>query len=151
MIEKNYILIISFGYRKIIKKNIIKKLNRPIINLHMSYLPHNRGVYPNLWSFINNTPKGVSIHEIDKKIDNGPIILRKKIIFPNELNQTLSTTYSILFKEIESLFINNFYKILKNKYKKTYYKSKGSIHYKKNTPKNLKNWNIKIKNLKQFL
>ena len=79
ILKKNYILIISFGYRKIIKKNIIKKLNRPIINLHMSYLPHNRGVYPNLWSFINNTPKGVSIHEIDKKIDNGPIILRKKL------------------------------------------------------------------------
>ena len=35
----SYDLIISFGYKKIIKKNILNSLKRPIINLHMSYLP----------------------------------------------------------------------------------------------------------------
>ena len=52
---KNYNLIISFGYNKIIKQNILKKLHRPIINLHISYLPYNRGSNPNFWSFINNS------------------------------------------------------------------------------------------------
>ena len=32
--------VISFGYRKIFKKNILKKLKYPPINLHMSYLPY---------------------------------------------------------------------------------------------------------------
>ena len=33
-------LIISFGYKKIIKRNILKKLERPPVNLHISYLHH---------------------------------------------------------------------------------------------------------------
>ena len=40
---KKYNFIISYGYRNIIKKNIINNLKRPIINLHISYLPYNRG------------------------------------------------------------------------------------------------------------
>jgi methionyl-tRNA formyltransferase len=151
ILKKDFILIVSFGYKKILKKNLLKKLKRPVINLHMSYLPYNRGAYPNMWSFINNTPKGVSIHEIDSKIDNGPIIFRKKISFKNEQNQTLKSTYEILFEEIENLFIKNFYKILENKYKKIYNRKKISLNFKKDKPKKIKNWNIKIKNLKHYL
>ena len=75
---KSYDLIISFGYNKILKKNILEKISRPPINLHISYLPYNRGAYPNFWSFIKETPKGVSIHEINEGIDKGGIIARKK-------------------------------------------------------------------------
>ena len=45
-------IIISFGYNTIIKKEIINIVNRPIINLHMSFLPYNRGAHPNFWSFL---------------------------------------------------------------------------------------------------
>ena len=151
ILKKNFLLIISFGYKKIIEDSVIKKLNRPIINLHMSFLPFNRGAHPNLWSFIDNTPKGVSIHEIDKKIDAGPIIVRKKIIFKNLKRQTLKSTYEFLFKEIENLFIKNFSMILKKKYKKKYFKSKGSIHFKKDFPQKIKSWKIKVNDLKQIL
>ena len=68
-----YDLIITFGYRKIIKNNILNKLEKPILNLHMSFSPHNRGAYPNFWSFYDNTKKGVTIHKIDKGVDTGPI------------------------------------------------------------------------------
>ena len=44
---KNNDLYISFGYRKIIPKKILKKTKRPIINLHLSFLPYNRGAHPN--------------------------------------------------------------------------------------------------------
>ena len=50
-------LIISFGYRKIIKNNILARIKKPIINLHMSYLPYNRGSHPNFWSFMDKTQK----------------------------------------------------------------------------------------------
>ena len=73
-------IIISFGYRKIINKRLIKK-NKPIINLHISYLPYNRGSHPNFWSFIDKTPSGVTIHEIGEGIDTGKIIYQKKIYF----------------------------------------------------------------------
>ena len=45
-------LIISFGYRHILNKEFIKKCNCPIINLHISYLPFNRGAHPNFGLFM---------------------------------------------------------------------------------------------------
>ena len=90
---KKFDFIISFGYRKIISKGLIERLDRPIINLHISYLPYNRGAYSNFWSFINNTPKGVTIHEIDNGIDTGKIIYRKKINFTIDKETTFRSTY----------------------------------------------------------
>ena len=138
--------IISFGFRKIISDNIIKKLKKPIFNIHLSYLPFNRGAHPNFWSFIENTPSGVSIHEIDKGIDTGNIILRKKIYFNKNLNKfyTFKKTYKCLFIEAEKLFKKNFTKIYNNKYNKILDATKGSFHYKKDLPKWMKNWNTNI-------
>ena len=54
-----YDAVISFGYRHILNHNLIRKAGCPIFNLHMSYLPYNRGAHPNFWSFYDNTPSGV--------------------------------------------------------------------------------------------
>ena len=138
--------ILSFGFRKIISENIIKKLKKPIFNIHLSYLPFNRGAHPNFWSFIENTPAGVSIHKIDKGIDTGNVILRKKIYFNTSLNKfsTFKKTYNFLFLEAEKLFKKNFNKIYNKKYKKILINHKGTFHYKKDLPKWVKNWNINI-------
>ena len=150
IIESDFIL--SFGYRKIINENILSNLNRPIINIHLSYLPYNRGAYPNFWSFIKNTPSGVSIHEIDKGIDTGNIILRKKIYFNVKLKKfsTFKKTYNHLFLEAEKLFKNNFNKIYYKDYKKKFYKKKKSFHNKKDLPKWVKNWNMSILDAKKI-
>ena len=60
----------------------LKTLNevKTLINLHISYLPYNRGSYPNYWSFKENTPNGVSIHHIDDGIDTGPVLVQKNHI-----------------------------------------------------------------------
>jgi methionyl-tRNA formyltransferase len=138
--------IISFGFREIISKNIIKKIKKPIFNIHLSYLPFNRGAHPNFWSFIENTPAGVSIHKIDQGIDTGDIILRKKIYFNISLNKfsTFKKTYNYLFLEAERLFIKNFNIIYKKKYKKILNNYKGTFHYKKDLPKWMKNWDMNI-------
>lgn len=145
-IFKNSDFILSFGFRKIISENIIKKLKKPIYNIHLSYLPFNRGAHPNFWSFIENTPAGISIHKIDKGIDTGNIILRKKIHFNTSLNKfsTFKKTYNFLFLEAEKLFKKNFNKIYNKKYKKILSNHKGTFHYKKNLPRWLKNWDMKI-------
>ncbi|MDA9562461.1 peptidoglycan DD-metalloendopeptidase family protein [Candidatus Pelagibacter bacterium] len=129
-------LIISFGYRKIIKEKILKISKRPILNLHISYLPYNRGSHPNFWSFIMNTPKGVTIHEIDKKIDMGSIVFRKKIIFKKNLDLTFNETHKILIREIEKLFIKNYEKIIDGTYKTKKIVSKGTFHKSSELPKN---------------
>ena len=43
-------LVISFGYRHLLSETIVEKYS-PIINLHVSYLPFNRGSFANFWSF----------------------------------------------------------------------------------------------------
>ena len=113
--------------------------------MHISYLPYNRGAYPNFWSFIKETPKGVSIHEINEGIDKGGIIARKKVNFKLDNNLTFSNTYQKLIIEVQNLFKRNFKKIINNEYKLIKPKSEGSYHKKKDLPKNLKNWNIVIK------
>ena len=100
--DNNIEMIISYGYRHIIKKSIIEYVKGNIINLHISYLPWNRGADPNLWSFLENSPKGVTIHYIDEGIDTGDIITQKKIDFSSSCN-TLKKTYNMLHDEMISL------------------------------------------------
>lgn len=114
ILENKIDFLISFGYRHKISKSVLDLLNEKsnfcnAINLHISYLPWNKGADPNFWSFVENTPKGVTIHCIDENIDTGMIILQKQIDF--SLGETLRTSYSKLKIEIENLFIENWHKI----------------------------------------
>ena len=147
-----YDLIISFGYKHILSKKIIETSNCDIINLHISYLPWNRGAHPNFWSFYDNTISGVTIHLINEGIDKGNIIYQKKITFnPKEL--TFFESYNILLREIELLFLSKIEHILD----KTHYTypqiGEGSFHKKSDLPENFSGWhsNIyeEIKNLKE--
>jgi methionyl-tRNA formyltransferase len=74
-------LVISYNYVHIVPADIIEMLGRRIINMHISFLPYNRGCSPNLWSFIDDTPKGVTIHQMSEKLDRGGYTLTKRIAF----------------------------------------------------------------------
>lgn len=104
--QKRIYMIVSYGYRFIIRQDIIDAVNGNVVNLHISYLPWNRGADPNFWSFINDTPKGVTIHFVDAGVDTGDIIVQKKVVFPASCN-TLKTTYEYLQTEIQQLFKDN--------------------------------------------
>ncbi len=73
--------LVSHGYRHIIKPYVLDRFPRRAVNLHISYLPWNRGADPNLWSVIENTPKGVSIHYLDAGIDTGDLIAQTAVEF----------------------------------------------------------------------
>ncbi len=103
-LENNRIeFIVSHGYRHIIGQPVLDYLPGRIINLHISYLPWNRGADPNLWSFLEDTPKGVSIHFMDHGIDAGDIIAQKEVAFRGNA-ETLFSTYETLQKNIITLF-----------------------------------------------
>ncbi len=125
--------VISYGYTHIIEKDIIDMSKNGIINLHISYLPWNRGSSPNIWSFIDDTKKGVTIHYIDEGIDTGDIIIQKELYF-DEDKETLKTSYNKLKDEIEKLFINNWDNIINKNFDiKKQNKNDGSVHYDKDT------------------
>jgi methionyl-tRNA formyltransferase len=102
-------LVISYSYKFIIGKACIDFMNGRIVNLHISYLPYNRGTYPNIWSFIDDTPKGITIHFIDPMLDKGRIIARKRLDISED--ETLRSSYGILHNEIQLLFKSIFPKI----------------------------------------
>jgi methionyl-tRNA formyltransferase len=136
------LLIISFGYRHILSSDFIKNCDCPIVNLHISYLPFNRGAHPNFWSFYDETQSGVSIHLIDEGIDTGPILFQKKIQFEDE--KTFAETYNRLFDEIENLFIENIDSIITKKWIATRQKEKGTYHSIKDLPKDFNGWGSNI-------
>ena len=98
-----YEFIVSFGYRHIIKWDVLAAIQDKAVNLHISYLPFNRGSHPNLWSHVEGTPSGVTIHKIDKGIDTGNILFQKEVFIDKSVN-SFSSSYQLLTQEIERLF-----------------------------------------------
>lgn len=137
--EKSEILdmvdfIVSFGYRYLIPAEIINMFKRRTVNLHISYLPWNRGADPNFWSIVEDTKKGVTIHYVDENLDTGDIIVQKEVALEN--SDTLRTSYERLIKEIEELFIREWINIRTNiNTGKAQDKSEGSFHYVKDKKK----------------
>jgi len=99
----NYDLAISFGYRHILRKDVLDTAKRPVLNLHIAYLPWNRGAHPLFWSAFDGTPAGVTIHEIDAGIDTGPICFQKKVYIDPD-TETFASGYKRLIDEMEAIF-----------------------------------------------
>ena len=118
--------IVSYNYSHIIKQEVISLFPHKIINLHTSMLPWNKGASPNIWSFLEGTPSGVTIHEVDAGIDTGDILLQKEIVFDFN-DETLKSSYEKSHFEISELFRNNWDK-LKNGLIKPKPQS-GTMHY----------------------
>jgi len=72
-------ILVSCGFRHVVPANIRRIPPRGCINIHSSYLPYNKGANPNVWSIIESTPAGVSIHYMDDGIDTGEIIARRMV------------------------------------------------------------------------
>jgi methionyl-tRNA formyltransferase len=79
---------VMFGY--LLKPDVLGLLPKGCINLHPSYLPYNRGAYPNVWSIVDQTPAGVTLHYVDEGIDTGDIIRQKKVpVLGTDTGETL--------------------------------------------------------------
>jgi methionyl-tRNA formyltransferase len=60
------------------------------VNLHPGYLPFNRGAYPNVWSIVERTPAGATLHHVDDGIDTGDIVAQEKIeVLPTDTGESL--------------------------------------------------------------
>ena len=149
IVKSNYDYAISFGYGYIIKEDIIDYFREKIINLHISFLPWNKGADPNFWSILKNTPKGVTIHQIEKGLDCGKIICQKEVIFDE--NETFRSTYELLNENIIELFQDNWKKIKNEKLKRYPQIGNGSYHRSADKSKYMdlltEGWDTKIKDL----
>ncbi len=98
--------IISYNYSHIVQPEIINRFPHRIINLHISLLPWNRGASPNIWSFLDGTPSGVTIHQLSEGLDTGDILLQEETSF-DYAKETLKSSYNKLHTLIQRLFKDN--------------------------------------------
>lgn len=104
--EGEFEWIISFGHREILGAELIGNFTDRIINIHLSFLPWNRGADPNFWSWFDDTPKGVTIHRIDAGIDTGNIIVQQAVTKWHK-GETLSSSWHYLMAHAKKLFEDN--------------------------------------------
>lgn len=98
--------LVSYNYRHIIPGDVLDYMKGKAVNLHTSYLPYNRGSSPNFFSFLDNTPKGVTIHEMTAALDKGRILCQQELTFDEEV-ETFSSSYDKLQIAICELFKSN--------------------------------------------
>lgn len=93
---------VLFGY--ILIPTFLDLFPRTCVNLHTACLPWNRGAHPNVWSIIDGTPAGVTLHEIDAGIDTGAVLARLPVAV--DVIDTGETLYRKLEEAGLALFID---------------------------------------------
>ncbi|MBO5341860.1 MAG: pseudaminic acid synthase [Lachnospiraceae bacterium] len=98
--------VISFNYKHIVPAEVLDYMKGRIVNLHTSYLPYNKGAAPNFFSFYEDTPKGVTIHEMAPGLDEGAILLQRLVEMKAE-EETFASSYDKLMMAMEKLFFEH--------------------------------------------
>ena len=100
--KQNFDLTVSYTYRYILSEETIQALNNNVVNIHNSMLPFNRGADPNIWSIVERTPRGVTLHYVDNQLDKGDIIAQE--IVDDGDNETLTSSYNNLDRAAKAMF-----------------------------------------------
>ncbi len=119
--------IVSYNYRHLVPAEVLDYMQGRAVNLHTSYLPYNRGSSPNFFSFLEDTPKGVTIHEMTPQLDKGRILCQKEVVFDEE-KETFASSYAVLQQEIMELFKENWNEIRDGRVEGFLPNEKGTYH-----------------------
>jgi methionyl-tRNA formyltransferase len=109
-------LVFLLWWPLIISKEAIDIARMGWVNLHTSFLPYNRGMYPYYWAVVDKTPFGVTMHLVDEGVDSGPILFQKEIKIDTtdtgeSLYMRLVPAAIQLFKESYPLIVSGNFKL----------------------------------------
>jgi len=110
-------LIVLAGFMRMLSPEFVRAYKNRILNIHPSLLPAFKGAHGIKDAFeYGVTITGVTVHFVDEKMDNGPIILQEHIeIKKNDTLETLEkkihTIEHILYPRVIKLFIEKRLKI----------------------------------------
>jgi methionyl-tRNA formyltransferase len=76
-VEPDYL--VACGYRHIVPESILDVPTEGCLNVHPAYLPYNRGANPNVWSIVEDTPAGATVHYMDPGLDTGDIVAQERV------------------------------------------------------------------------
>jgi folate-dependent phosphoribosylglycinamide formyltransferase PurN len=124
---------------RILSKNIIEFIEKPIINIHVGITPKYRGVHGGYWAICNGDINncGVTVHLVDAGIDTGGILSQKNITIQandNFITYPLLQTLKGLecLDEVLTKFENNEISVLNNKTESKLYYHPTVYSYLKN-------------------
>lgn len=145
-------IIISYNYKYLISREVINYVKGEIFNLHISYLPWNKGANPNYWSFMDDTPKGVTIHQVSEGLDAGDILDQVEMVF-DENEESFSSSYQKLNDRIVELFVQNWDSIKNKTYHLKKQEGLGTYHtikdFKEFTGDGIVNWDVNVASYKR--
>ena len=111
-IISNFDLIISLNCGQIFPDKLVNNIK--CINIHPGYNPDTRGCYSEIFAIMYGTKIGATIHEMDSRLDHGPVIAREEVP-KNDWDSAYTLYQKIINKEFE-LIEKNFDNILRNTY-----------------------------------
>lgn len=78
--------IVSISGTQLYKKDLRMQTPFGIVNCHGALLPKYRGLMPSFWTLANGeTWGGSSVHFVDRKLDNGPIVVQRRYrVWPHD-------------------------------------------------------------------
>ncbi|MCI9507858.1 MAG: hypothetical protein HFF62_15065 [Oscillospiraceae bacterium] len=119
-------LAVSYTYRYVLSEEILEILHYNAVNLHNSFLPWNRGSDPNLWSLVEDVPRGVTLHYMESGLDKGAVITQRLVpLLPRD---TLRSSYVALDLAAQMQFEQAFQWYPYWPQMKKYSMDKGSYH-----------------------
>ena len=97
------------------------------INFHAGLLPKYRGLFPIFYAITNDEKKfGVTVHYMDEKFDNGPIIFQEEVLIGEKENildlypKAFRYAGELLVKSIDSIESNSVVTIYNDSTQKNY-------------------------------
>lgn len=124
----DFFIVVAYG--KIIPENILKIPELGSINIHYSLLPKYRGASPVESAILNGeTETGVTIQQMEYKMDSGPIIAQEKIQIGDD--ETAPELRKRLIQLGGELLVKTLSEYIKNKIKPTPQDESQSTYCKK--------------------
>jgi methionyl-tRNA formyltransferase len=115
---------VLFGY--ILRRDVLDRLGRGCVNLHPGYLPYNRGAFPNVWSIVERTPAGTTLHWVDEGVDTGDIAAQERVSI--EAHDTGETLYYKLEAASLDLFRRAWPQVRTGAAPRSPQSGKGTVH-----------------------
>lgn len=94
-------LSVLFGY--VLRREFLELFPGRCFNLHPALLPYNQGAHPNVWSLVESTPAGVTLHQMDEGLDTGDVVAQQEVAV--EPVDTAESLYGKLMAASFELFV----------------------------------------------
>jgi methionyl-tRNA formyltransferase len=121
-----YGVVLSLHCRQLFPAELVNRVR--CVNVHPGFNPDNRGWFPHVFSLVNGLRAGVTIHEMDERIDHGPIIVQEMV--PVESWDTSQSLYARIM-DTERVLLRVNYPMIRDATYSTTVPGKGNINTKR--------------------